>query len=64
MRVVKAAAVAVALLGTGAVAMAQTPPADPQTKADKESPTTMGAGKGAQPAELDGRSEARDRSRI
>ncbi len=51
MRVVKAAAVAVALLGTGAVAMAQTPPADPQTKADKESPTTMGAGKGAQPAD-------------
>jgi hypothetical protein len=51
MKVAKAAILGMALLGSSAIAFAQTPPTDPQTKTDKESPTTMGAGKGAQPAD-------------
>jgi hypothetical protein len=51
MKVAKAAILGMALLGSSAIALAQTPPTDPQTKADKESPTTMGAGNGAQPAD-------------
>jgi hypothetical protein len=45
------ALMASALLATSAVAVAQTPPTDPQTKTDKESPTTMGTGSGAQGAD-------------
>jgi hypothetical protein len=44
-------AIMAALLASSAIAAAQTQPTDPQTKADKESPTTMGAGSGAQPAD-------------
>ena len=51
MKVAKAAIAVIALFGTSAIALAQSPPTDPQTKADKESPTTMGAGTGAQPAD-------------
>jgi len=43
--------VAAALLASSAMAIAQSPPTDPQTKADKESPTTKGTGAGAQPAD-------------
>ena len=38
-----------ALLATSAIA--QTAPTDPQTKTDKESPTTMGTGAGSQAAD-------------
>jgi hypothetical protein len=51
MRAAKAAVMTLALLGSTVIALAQTPRSDPQTKTDKESPTTMGAGKGAQPAD-------------
>lgn len=51
MKVAKAAVLGMALIGGSAMALAQTPPNDPQTKIDKESPTTMGAGTGAQPAD-------------
>ncbi len=43
--------IAVAALLVAGPALAQAPPTEPQTKADKESPTTMGAGQGAQPAD-------------
>jgi len=51
MKVVTAAILGMALIGNGTIAFAQTPPTDPQTKTDKESPTTMGSGTGAQPAD-------------
>jgi hypothetical protein len=51
MKPTKLAIMAAALLASSAIAVAQTQPTDPQTKADKESPTTMGAGSGAQPAD-------------
>jgi hypothetical protein len=50
MKPTKLALMAAALLASSAIAVAQTP-TDPQTKADKESPTTKGTGAGAQPAD-------------
>jgi hypothetical protein len=43
--------IAVALFTMSSMAVAQTQPTDPQTKTDKESPTTKGTGAGAQPAD-------------
>jgi hypothetical protein len=51
MKPTKLAIMAAALLASSAIAVAQTAPTDPQTKADKESPTTQGTGAGAQPAD-------------
>lgn len=51
MRSTKSAIMMLALFGGSAVALAQAPPTDPQSKTDRESPTTMGTGQGAQPAD-------------
>jgi hypothetical protein len=51
MKALHAGIITVALLTATSLALAQTTPTDPQTKSDKESPTTMGTGAGAQPAD-------------
>ena len=51
MRPTNLAIMAAAFLASSAIAVAQTQPTDPQTKADKESPATMGDGSGAQPGD-------------
>lgn len=51
MNAARTAILAMALVGSGAIALAQTPPTDPQSKTEKESPTTLGPGAGAQPAD-------------
>lgn len=51
MKISHTSVIGAALLTFSSLAVAQTPPADPQTQTDQQSPTTKGTGAGAQPAD-------------